>query len=121
MGDSVRVAEARDAGGRATTWVYRFDHPARGDNGGLGACHGAEVPFVFGTIGRADVRALIGDPPSQAVAGTAHAAWVSFVRDGAPGWSPYTVDGRVTGLLTDEINEAGDPSGEERVLWDGIR
>ncbi|MFD0662358.1 carboxylesterase/lipase family protein [Thermocatellispora tengchongensis] len=60
---AVRVAEARAATG-ATTWMYRFDHPDPEANHGFGACHAVELPFVFGTIDRQDVRPLIGDDPS---------------------------------------------------------
>jgi para-nitrobenzyl esterase len=113
----LRVAEARSA----TTWVYRFDHPDAESNHGLGACHGAEIPFVFDTVTREDIRPRIGATPSQAVADTMHGVWVSFITGGAPGWSPYTTDERTTALLTDKITVVDDPSGDERALWDGIR
>ncbi|MET1073624.1 MAG: carboxylesterase family protein, partial [Umezawaea sp.] len=114
----LRVAEAR---GSASTWVYRFDHPAPGDNHGLGACHAVEIPFAFDTITREEIRPLIGDTPSQAVADTVHAAWVAFIADGSPGWTPYTTGTRTTALLTDKVTETDDPAGDERVLWDDIR
>ncbi|MFD9701167.1 carboxylesterase/lipase family protein [Lentzea sp. NPDC059081] len=114
----LRVAEAR-AGG--ATWVYRFDHPDPAANHGFGACHGAEIPFVFDTATRADVRPRIGDAPSQAVADNLHGTWVSFITAGEPGWARYTPESRAVGLLTEKVEEVGDPSGDERVLWDGIR
>jgi para-nitrobenzyl esterase len=113
----LRVAEARTG----DTWVYRFDHPGVEANHGLGACHAAEIPFVFDTAGRADARPLIGDAPPQAVADTAHAAWVSFVAHGTPGWGRYTAGSRTTALITDTIDVVDDPAGDERALWDGIR
>ena len=127
---AVRVAEARIAaaaaaspvgGGVTPTWVYRFDHPAPEANRGLGACHAVEIPFVFGTTGRDDVHELIGDQPSQAVADAAHRTWVSFISDGSPGWKPYDISKRPTGVLTEQVTEVPDPDGTERALWDGIR
>jgi len=127
---AVRVAEARvsaasaasPVGSEATpTWVYRFDHPAPEANRGLGACHAVEIPFVFGTTGRDDVHELIGDEPSQEVADAAHYTWVSFISDGSPGWKPYSVNKRPTGVLTGLVTEVADPDGAERALWDGIR
>src|SRR6516162_491063 len=56
---AIRVAEARTRGASAPTWVYRFDYPAPEDNHRFGASHGAEVPFVFDTIGQHDLRPLI--------------------------------------------------------------
>jgi para-nitrobenzyl esterase len=117
----LRVAEARAAGGAGSTWVYRFDYPDPDANHGLGACHGAEIPFVFETITREDTHPRIGDSPAPAVADTAHHAWVSFICDGAPGWAPYTTPGRTTALLTDKVTAVSDPAGDERALWDGIR
>jgi para-nitrobenzyl esterase len=115
---SIRVAEAR---GAAPTWMYRFDHPEPADNHRLGSCHGAEIPFVFDTIGRPETHPRIGDTPSQTVADTTHAAWVSFIATGTPGWAPYTTTDRATGLITDKIEEVSDPDGDERALWTGIR
>ncbi len=117
----IRVAEARAAGAADSTWVYRFDHPNPEANHGLGACHGAELPFVFDTITREDTHPRIGGAPAQAVADTMHNAWISFIADGTPGWAPYTTPGRTTALLADKVTEASDPAGDERRLWDGIR
>jgi para-nitrobenzyl esterase len=117
----IRVAEARARQGTANTWTYRFDRPDPEDNNRLGACHGAEVPFVFGTIDRDDVRPLIGDTPSQAVADQAHRVWVDFITRGDPGWPAYDTSRRATGLISDRITVADDPAAAERACWDGIR
>lgn len=116
----IRVAEARAAGG-ARTWMYRFDHPEWGDNHGFGASHAVEVPFVFDTLARIGSPALIGDTPAQAVADRVHRVWVDFITRGDPGWAPYDVVSRTTGLLAETISPVGDPAGDERALWEGIR
>ncbi len=118
---AIRVAEAHCAAGRARTWMYRFDYPEPGDNHGLGACHGAELPFVFDTITRDEVRPRLGDAPSQAVADRVHRVWVEFVSGGDPGWAPYDPVGRTTGLLAESVLAVDDPAGDERALWEGIR
>ena len=68
----IRVAEARAVAGAGDTWMYRFDHPDPRDNYRFGACHAAEIPFVFDTATRAELRPLIGDAPSPAVADRTH-------------------------------------------------
>jgi para-nitrobenzyl esterase len=127
---AIRVAEARAGaaadrsageGAAAPTWMYRFDHPTPGDNGGLGSCHAVEIPFVFDTIDRPSSHPLVGDSPSRAVADTMHGAWVSFITEGTPGWAPYDTSSRTTAVLTDKVAEVSDPDGDERKLWDGIR
>ena len=52
----IRVAEARAASGAGSTWMYRFDHPEPADNHRFGACHAAEIPFVFDTAAREELR-----------------------------------------------------------------
>jgi para-nitrobenzyl esterase len=118
---AIRVAETRDAAGAAGTWMYRFDLLEPQDNNGLGACHAAEIPFVFGTLTRADVRPLTGDAPSQAAADRVHRVWVDFITRGEPGWAPYDTARRTTALLTQDVTPVDDPAGDERALWDGIR
>ena len=117
----IRVAEARAAAGAGDTWMYRFDHPEPQDNHRFGACHAAEIPFVFDTATRAELRPLIGDAPSSAVADQAHRVWVDFIASGDPGWARYDAERRTTGLLNDTVSAVDDPAGEERALWDGIR
>src|SRR5262249_27777953 len=68
----IRVAEARAAAGAGDTWTYRFDHPEPRDNHRFGACHAVEVPFVFDTATRPELRPLIGDASSSAVADRTH-------------------------------------------------
>jgi len=118
---AIRVAEARAGQGAANTWVYRFDRPEPGENSRLGACHGAELPFVFGTIARDDVRPRIGSAPAQPVAGQAHQVWVDFITSGDPGWPAYDTARRATGLISDHVTVADDPAGAERAHWEGIR
>jgi para-nitrobenzyl esterase len=117
----IRVAEARAASGAGGTWMYRFDHPDPADNHRFGACHAAEIPFAFDTAAREELRPLIGDSPSQAVADSTHRVWLDFIANGDPGWAPYDTGTRTTGVLTESVTPAGDPAGDERALWDGIR
>lgn len=118
---SIRVAEARARRGTANTWTYRFDHPDPEDNSRLGACHGSEVPYVFDTIGRDDVRPRLGATPSQAVADQAHKVWVDFITRGDPGWPAYDNSRRATGLISDRVTVTDDPAAAERTCWDRIR
>jgi para-nitrobenzyl esterase len=86
------------ARGETPTWRYRFEGLDVTDNGGLGSCHAAEIPFVFGTSGLAQTRLLIGAHPSAAVAETMHSTWVRFTATGDPGWPPGT-----TARLADKL------------------
>jgi para-nitrobenzyl esterase len=126
---AIRVAETRAASagasagvsGAAGTWMYRFDWPEPPANGGLGACHAVEIPYVFDTITRPTARGLVGDAPAQAVADRVHRVWVDFIAHADPGWAPYDAVRRATGLLAEAVSVVDDPAGDERALWDGIR
>ncbi|QLH25924.1 carboxylesterase family protein [Streptomyces sp. Rer75] len=67
-------------------FTYDFDWR----DGPFGACHTAELPFVFDNTGLPALRTpdgLLGPdlPPSLAV--EMHGAWVRFATTGDPGWS----------------------------------
>jgi len=117
----IRVVEARVAAGAGDTWMYRFDHPEPRDNHRFGACHAVEIPFVFDTATRPELRPLLGDVSSSAVADRTHRVWVDFITSGNPGWARYDTARRTTGLLSDTVSAADDPAGDERALWDAIR
>ncbi len=117
---ALRVAEAR-AASEGGTWVYRFDHPSKETNGGFGACHAVEIPYVFRTQHIGGLKIIVGSDVPDSVADAAHGAWVSFVATGDPGWPAYTPDTRTTGVITDTVTVVDDPDGDERALWDGVR
>jgi para-nitrobenzyl esterase len=118
---AIRVAEARLEAGEADTWMYRFDHESPSFAGRLGAAHAVELPYVFDLLGDESSHALIGDAPPQAVADTAHGAWVRFVTDGDPGWPRYNLAERATALIDEGITVVDDPDGAERDVWAGRR
>ena len=116
---TVQLAEAHiAAGGRAH--LYELTWPAPGFGGILGACHGLDVPLVFGNLTSGQPALLIGDEPGpEAVALSARmrAAWTAFATDGDPGWPAYTPGERRT-----RIFDAGDavttyPEQASRLIW----
>ncbi|MEK6438566.1 carboxylesterase/lipase family protein [Pseudonocardia sp. T1-2H] len=82
-----RLADAHT--GRTHVYDFAWRSPAFG--GRLGACHGLELPFVFGTLGSATgPTGLLGEPPApQAVSDLMRDAWVAFARTGDPGWPAF--------------------------------
>ena len=66
--------------------------------GVLGACHGLDVPLVFGNLDRGQPAMLIGETPSAGGGGVSarmRAAWTSFAADGDPGWPAYDTERRL--------------------------
>ncbi|MFD2473486.1 carboxylesterase/lipase family protein [Amycolatopsis silviterrae] len=113
-------AHAPQPGG---TWRYEFAWRSPAFEGRLGACHGLELPFVFGNVGRVDYGAL-GIPDDDSVRELAermHASWVAFARDGDPGWPRYTPENPVVQRIDTEWTTTTTADGPERALWTGVR
>jgi para-nitrobenzyl esterase len=117
---AIRAAEAR-FDGPGPTYLYEFTWRSPQFDGKLGACHAAEIPFVFDDLAWPVYRPLIGADPPQSVADTMHAAWVRFVTTGDPGWSPYTAARRSVMRFDVDSGVVDDPRAEERRLWEGVR
>ncbi|QIG39324.1 carboxylesterase family protein [Microbacterium sp. 4R-513] len=84
----VRVAEARvAAAGDAPTWAYRFSwaSPTR-----TWALHCLDVPYWFDCLDAPGVTEIAGDSPPRSLAAELHSAAAAFVREGDPGWTPWT-------------------------------
>jgi para-nitrobenzyl esterase len=107
------------------TYLYEFDWPSPFAGGALGACHGIDLPFVFGTVHDPIIGlfAGAGEDASRLVEGV-QSAWVSFASGGNPSservgeWPEYSShERRVMRLGLDRVVVA-DPHGRERVAWE---
>ena len=110
---AARLAAAQHAAG-GTVHAYEFGWAT--SVLGLGACHALELAFVFDTL--AEATPMVGDGAPQPLAVEMHRAWVSFARDGAPGWRPWTPDEQavMTFDVASELVYA--PRAAELALWD---
>ncbi|MDA1074370.1 MAG: carboxylesterase/lipase family protein [Proteobacteria bacterium] len=118
---AIRLAEAR-AGAPASTWMYCFCWESRAMNGRLKATHALEIPFAFDNLSRPGVDAFIGDGPlPQEVADVMHQTWIRFIREGNPGWQPYSEPDRVVMCFDTESELRNDPRAAERQAWSGLR
>ncbi|MFH8562231.1 carboxylesterase/lipase family protein [Streptomyces sp. NPDC017988] len=121
---ALRVAEARAALG-ARTYVYEFAWPTPVLDGALGACHLADVGFVFGNL----CDPLLGPDAPQDLSRQMREAWISFAGTGrpdAPGgalppWPAYGERRSVMRLGDDAPAVHEDPEADTRRLWEGLR
>jgi len=118
---SLHLAEAQTAaGGRAH--VYELAWPAPGMGGALGACHGLDVPLVFGNLDRGQPAMLIGETPSPeaaALSARMRAAWASFAAQGDPGWPAYDTDQRLVQRFDTRSAVTAYPEELSRLIWHG--
>jgi para-nitrobenzyl esterase len=112
---SLHIAEAHT--GR--THVYELTWPAPGMGGVLGACHGLDVPLVFGNLTSGQPAMLIGDDltEAEAVSAQMRSAWTRFATDGEPGWPPYDRADRLTRVFDTEPAVVPYPEEVSRRIW----
>lgn len=116
---SLHLADAQASGG-GRVHAYLLTWPAPGMGGAFGACHGLDVPLVFGTLDRGQPAVLVGDPPSpeaEAVSAAMRAAWTSFAADGDPGWPAYDTDTRLVRRFDTRSEVISDPDRASRLIW----
>lgn len=116
---SLHLAEAQAAAG-GSAHVYELTWPAPGMGGVLGACHGLDVPLVFGNLDRGRTAMLIGETPSaeaEALSSRMRAAWTSFAADGDPGWPGYGTAQRLVQLLDTRPAVTSCTDDPTRLLW----
>ncbi|MGW2890409.1 carboxylesterase/lipase family protein [Streptomyces griseoruber] len=119
---SLHLAEAQLAGG-GRAHVYELTWPAPGMGGTLGACHGLDIPLLFGTY-QADLGNLlfagveVGEE-ARALTARFQTSWTSFARSGDPGWPAYDLERRLVQVLDAEPKVVPYPEETARRLWEG--
>ncbi|RZU12369.1 para-nitrobenzyl esterase [Kribbella rubisoli] len=110
---SHRLAEAHIAGG-GRTYAYELAWP----DTGLGACHGLDVPLVFGTT---HLLGFLLDqeqlPAAEQVSQLFRTAWTAFAHAGDPGWPQYDATHRQVAQFTTELTITPYPEELSRRLW----
>ncbi|MFJ7589297.1 hypothetical protein ACIQZO_18340 [Streptomyces sp. NPDC097617] len=116
---SLHLAQAQSAGG-GLAHVYELTWSAPGMGGVLGACHGLDVPLVFGNLERGRPAALIGETPSpeaQELSARMRDAWTGFAAHGDPGWPAYDTGQRLVRLFGTGPALAAYPEEASRLIW----
>ncbi|NUW38676.1 carboxylesterase/lipase family protein [Nonomuraea rhodomycinica] len=82
------------------------------------ACHGLEVPLVFGNVGDDMATGLTGGSPDlPKVSEQFVTAWTGFAATGDPGWPRHDPATAVTHLFDASPSDAEDPEAASRALW----
>jgi para-nitrobenzyl esterase len=110
------------------TYAYLFNWSGRFPLSRLGACHGIEIPFVFGTLRDGPLRALLGVSRSaRDLSRVMQDAWLAFARTGQPEhealpeWPAYEAERSATMLLGPECFAAEKPFGRAHRFWNAQR
>ncbi len=106
------------------TYAYLFRWAPRTSGARLGAFHGVEVPFVFGTLEDHSLRELVGkSPETTSLARRIQDAWIAFARTGDPShpglvsWPAYAPPRRATLILDEPPTVEEAPLEDTRRFW----
>jgi para-nitrobenzyl esterase len=109
---NLELARVRVARGQAPTFVYRFDWEAPA----IGAAHGVDIPFTFGTFDREGWGEIVGaDEDADALGRAWRGAWGTFAATGTPvvgadtSWEPYDDDRRTLHFTASGCVESREP------------
>jgi len=116
---TLRLAQAQVAGG-GRAHMYELTWPAPGMGGALGACHGLDIPLLFGTYG-ADLGAMLlgpePGPEADILSVQFRRAWTAFARTGDPGWSAFDAERRLTRIFDVSPETVPYPEEASRRVW----
>ena len=118
---SLHLAEAQAAAG-GRVHVYELTWPAPGMGGVFGACHGLDVPLVFGNLDRGQPAMLIGETPSpeaEALSARMRAAWVVVRRPRRPRLARVRHRSTPRPALRHRAGRHRLPGGASRLIWRG--
>ena len=116
---ALQLAEAQTAGG-GRAYLYELAWEVPGANGLLGACHGLDLPLLFGTFGASLGPLLFGQEPAPeayAAAAQLRETWTTFAATGDPGWPAYDPVHRTTQIFDEVTTVAAYPENQSRLLW----
>lgn len=116
---TLHLAQAQVTGG-GRVHLYELAWTAPGLGGAFGACHGLDVPLVFGNLTSGGPAALIGDGPTgeaTALSARMRAAWTSFATRGDPGWPAYDSARRLTQVFDAATAVTTYPEERSRLIW----
>jgi para-nitrobenzyl esterase len=116
---SLHLAEAQvAAGGRAFVYLVAWEPTPV-----FRACHGLDVPLVFGNLDRGQAAAVLGEvtADTEEVSALMRSAWTGFAREGDPGWPAYDTVSRLTRVFDVPPAVVEYPEETSRRIWAGHR
>ena len=112
---SLHLAQAQIAGGgRAHVYVVAWEPTEI-----FRACHGVDVPLVFGNLDRGGAAVVLGEITSETeeVSARMRTAWTGFALHGDPGWPAYDEAARLTQVFDVPSAVVAYPEEASRQIW----
>jgi para-nitrobenzyl esterase len=108
-------------------YLYLFRWKSPWKNGKIGAYHGLDVAFVWGTLSETDNLYLTKkNKETTKLSNQMMDCWINFAKSGNPNhpgipkWPTYTSKTRPTMIFDKKTEIINDPLSKTRSLWDGV-
>ncbi len=124
----VRSSIAALAGQGEPAYLYRFEYRGMKHEKIMGCFHGAEVPFVFGSLDRPPMTAFYDETnldQARALSRTMQSYWINFAKTGDPNgpglsaWERFEPDRQRVQVLDTLIKSEPYPLAARCDFWDG--
>jgi para-nitrobenzyl esterase len=119
--NTLKMAKAKAALGKAPTYVYWFWWKTPILGGRPGAFHTAELPFVFANTDLCDTWTGGGED-ARALSEKVSDAWINFARTGDPNhrgiphWKPFSPETMPTMIFDNDVVAVDAPDREEQLI-----
>jgi para-nitrobenzyl esterase len=122
---ALRLAERQAPHADTWSYLFRWSLPLLGRP--VGACHGLEIPFVFGSLRDPWLRPWLGATRgARSLSRRMQRAWVEFARtgdprhDGIPAWPCFEAERRPTLAFDSRCTLRESPFSETLPFWEGV-
>lgn len=123
---AIRLAEEQSAH-NPNTYMYLFTYPLKFQGKEVGAVHGGDGGFMFGTLDYPNILGQIeNSEEAKILSEKMMDSWIAFAKTGDPNhagieeWPKYEKDDRKTMMLGKETGPAEKPMEKQRSVWDDI-
>jgi para-nitrobenzyl esterase len=122
---ALRLAERQAPHADTWSYLFRWSLPLLGRR--VGACHGLEIPFVFGSLRDPWLRPWMGATrAARGLSRRMQRAWIEFARtgdpghDGLPAWPCFEAERRPTLGFDSRCTLRESPFSETLPFWEGV-
>ncbi len=123
---AIRLAEEQSVH-NPKTYMYLFTYPLKFQGKEVGAIHGGDGGFMFGTLDYPNIVGQIDNSEEAKVLSEKMMdSWIAFAKTGNPNhggieeWSKYEKNSRKTMILGKETTSEDKPMEKQRIAWNDI-